>query len=359
MTESPSGYTPGAPAGPRAPSPLDYLSTILSRWRVVAACAASAAVVVLLLTFILKGRWTAEVIFLPVSNSASPVQSALGSLAGDLGVILPGGSPTDAPEFYVALLDSRQIMEDILTTRYQLGPDSLPLLDILEIDGDTPAARLEKGRDKLATMYSASSDRTTKVVTVTVTAPDPSLAAQIADRFVKLADRFNKDNRESQASETRRFVEGRLAETDKALRDAEDALEAFHTRNRRFDTPELQTQEARLQRQVQIQQTLYIGLRQQYETARIQEVNDTPVLSVVEAPSPPVRPSFPRRLRLTALALVLGGLLGIGVAVAQSLTANLRATKDPGYDRLVRSWRGMWSEIRQLARRRPRPDSPT
>lgn len=356
MTDNSSGSIPGASPAPRAASPLDYLSTVLSRWRTVAACAGGAALAVLVLTFILAGRWTAEVIFLPVSNSASPVQSALGSLAGDLGVVLPGGSPTDAPEFYVALLDSRQIMEGVLTTRYQMKQDSTALLDILEIDGDTPAERLEKGRLKLATMYSASSDRTTKVVTITVTAPDPSLAAQIADRFVKLVDQFNKDSRESQASETRRFVEGRLAETDKALRAAEDALEAFHTRNRRFDTPELQTQEARLQRQVQIQQTLYIGLRQQYETARIQEVNDTPVLSVIEAPSPPVRPSFPRRIRLTALALVLGGLIGIGVAVGQSLTANLRVTKDPAYERLIRSWATMWQEIKQLFRRR-RPDS--
>jgi hypothetical protein len=127
-----------------------------------------------LVTFVLKRRWTADVSFLPVSTSPTPIQSAIGNLAGDLGLAIPGTSPTDSPEFYVALLKSREILDGVLTAKYQFGGDSLSLLEILEVDGDTPAEQLEKGRDRLSDLYTAASDRSTQVVTVTATAPDPS-----------------------------------------------------------------------------------------------------------------------------------------------------------------------------------------
>jgi uncharacterized protein involved in exopolysaccharide biosynthesis len=93
---------------------------------------------------------------------------------------------------------------------------------------------------------------------------------------VLLVNRFNQDTRESQAGATRRFVEVQVAETEGELHNAEDSLREFRTRNRRTDTPELQFEDGRLQRQVQIQQDLYISLRQQYESARIQEVQQYP-----------------------------------------------------------------------------------
>jgi uncharacterized protein involved in exopolysaccharide biosynthesis len=96
-----------APADENSSSPLDYLSLLLLRWRLVLACAFGAALVAVLVTFVLKRRWTADVSFLPVSSSPTPIQSAIGNLAGDLGLAIPGTSPSDSPEFYVALLKSR------------------------------------------------------------------------------------------------------------------------------------------------------------------------------------------------------------------------------------------------------------
>jgi uncharacterized protein involved in exopolysaccharide biosynthesis len=337
-----------APADEKSSSPLDYLSLLLLRWRLVLACAFGAALVAVLVTFVLKRRWTADVSFLPVSTSPTPIQSAIGNLAGDLGLAIPGTSPTDSPEFYVALLKSREILDGVLTAKYQFGGDSLSLLEILEVDGDTPAEQLEKGRDRLSDLYTAASDRSTQVVTVTATAPDPELAAAVASQFVLLVNRFNQDTRESQAGATRRFVEVQVAETEGELHNAEDSLREFRTRNRRTDTPELQFEDGRLQRQVQIQQDLYISLRQQYESARIQEVNNTPVLSVIDQAVVPVKPSFPRPVRTGVIAFLIGGVIGVGFAIVQSATDNLRATRDPGFVRLRQAWSSMWDEMRRV-----------
>ena len=68
--------------------------------------------------------------------------------------------------------------------------------------------------------------------------------------------------------------------------------------------PRLAVPYADLYRQVQVQETVFELLTQQYETARIQEAKDVPVVSVIDAPGIPEKKSFPPRLLLT-LALTL------------------------------------------------------
>jgi capsule polysaccharide export protein KpsE/RkpR len=66
-------------------------------------------------------------------------------------------------------------------------------------------------------------------------------------------------------------------------------------------------------REVQVQETVYELLTQQYELARIQEAKDVPVVSVIDAPGIPEKKSFPPRL-LLALILTL-----VCVCVASAL----------------------------------------
>ncbi|MBK9065310.1 MAG: hypothetical protein IPL76_00280 [Gemmatimonadetes bacterium] len=334
MTPPPSGALAG-----HTPSPFDYLSLMLLRWRLIAGTAVAAGVVALVTTFAMSSEWTAKTSFLPVSSSAGAMSSALGSLAGDLGIALPGGATTDGPEFYLALLKSRPILDAVLDTRYPVDGDSAPLLDILDAGGSTDAQRRERARDDLLDRLGASSDRTTRIVSLAIRAPDPQLAAAVANRFVELANRYNQENRAFQARETRRFVQSRLEQSAQDLRGAEEEQRVFRTRNRRFETPELQLEDQRLGRQVEIQRQLYMSLRTQYENSRIQEVNDTPVLSVIEEAVPPVQRSSPRRGRTTVLALVLGGVLGAGLALTQGAIQQLRTSGDPGYARLEAAWR--------------------
>ena len=68
--------------------------------------------------------------------------------------------------------------------------------------------------------------------------------------------------------------------------------------------PRLAVPYANLYREVQVQQTVYELLTQQYEVARIQEAKDTPVVSVIDAPGIPEKKSFPPRLILALICMV-------------------------------------------------------
>src|SRR6185312_190806 len=73
--------------------------------------------------------------------------------------------------------------------------------------------------------------------------------------------------------------------------------------------PRLAVPYANLYREVQVQETVYNLLTQQYELARIQEAKDVPVVNVIDPPGIPEKRSFPPRTLFTlvfvALALIL------------------------------------------------------
>jgi capsule polysaccharide export protein KpsE/RkpR len=69
--------------------------------------------------------------------------------------------------------------------------------------------------------------------------------------------------------------------------------------------PRLAVPYANLYREVQVQESVYELLTQQYEMARIQEAKDVPVVSVIDAPGVPEKKSFPPRL---LLALIVAGI---------------------------------------------------
>jgi uncharacterized protein involved in exopolysaccharide biosynthesis len=66
---------------------------------------------------------------------------------------------------------------------------------------------------------------------------------------------------------------------------------------------------------------MYTTLTQAYEQARIDEVRNTPVITVVEPPESPVRPDSRRLVSWLAVSLVVGVL----AALAAALFADLRA----------------------------------
>jgi uncharacterized protein involved in exopolysaccharide biosynthesis len=66
---------------------------------------------------------------------------------------------------------------------------------------------------------------------------------------------------------------------------------------------------------VQVKQEVYLTLAKAYEEARIAEVRDIPVLTVIDSAVAPVRRSFPRRKLNTLLGLLLGAIGGLALVL--------------------------------------------
>ena len=302
-----------------------------------------AATLTLVISFLLPTRWTAEAGFIPESSTSIQLPTGINALAGELGFSLPGGDPTSSPDFYAAVTESRSLLEQTLLTHFRVpgaaASDSAALIDILEIQDDNPRKRMEDAVQWMQDHSSAKVDAKTGVITLQAELPDPDLSASVVSRMVALLNEFNQRTRNGRARERRRFTEGRTADAQRDLTSAEDAMRAFLVRNRSFDnSPQLVFENQRLDRQVQIRQDVYQTLRREYEVARIDEVNNTPVLTVVDAPTPPAKPSSPRRVRMTLVALVLGLLVGATFAFVREYVSRSQELQPAAYERLARSW---------------------
>src|SRR5205823_6465820 len=144
--------------------------------------------------------------------------------------------------------------------------------------------RDERGLKKLRGMIRVTPDAKTNVVSFAVDARDPQLAFQIARALLQNLDAFNVSVRQSRAKNERAFLDARVADAQQDLRSSEGDLESFLSSNRDFHSPSLAVQEARLRRRVDLAQTRFIELQRQLDQARVQEVRDTPVITVLDAP---------------------------------------------------------------------------
>jgi uncharacterized protein involved in exopolysaccharide biosynthesis len=305
-----------------------------------------AAVLTFGLSFLLPEKWTAEAKFVPEASSAFNLPSGIGALAGELGFSLPGADPMSSPDFYAAVMESRSLLERTLQTRFPVPavtagrPDSALLIDILEIEEDTPRKRIEAGIEWLRDHSSATVENNTGTVDFSVELPDPDLAAAVTSHMVGLLNDFNQRTRNLRARERRKFAEARTNEAQKDLEVIEDSLRGFLTRNRQLEfSPQLLFERNRLERQVALRQEVYQTLRREYEIARIEEVNDTPVLTVVDPAVPPAIPSSPRRFRMALVAAVLGGLVGVSLAFLLQYLDRSRELHPLVYQRVAQAWR--------------------
>ena len=268
--------------------------------------------------------YTTEVSFL-AHNTERPGLANVAGLAQQFGFSLPGSSGERLPEFYQNLLRSRQILEGVVGTDVEVvTPAGVTLVDLaehFEIEGETPEERLARTRRHLNTqVMSVRVAREIGVVTLAVRTNSPGLSAAIAGRLLDLVSAFDLETRQSEASAERGSADERLGQLRVKLGVMEDSLKAFLENNRQFsDSPQLLFEHDRLQRRVTMRQSLVTAMAQAFEQARIDEVRNTPVITVIDQPAPPALPDSRGRVLILALGLTLGVVTGVGVALVREV----------------------------------------
>lgn len=272
-------------------SPMWVLATLLKARRVMIGAVVVGAVVALAVSFFIPVKYTTTFSFTPAATSDEG-GAGLAQLAGQFGVALGGltgqGQP---PQFYADLLSTREILSPIVRDSFAPTSDSTvkePLAVLLHTDDKDPNRAFEGTLKELqeTVVQAAVQSRTTGVVTVSVRTTSPQVSFALAQRLVASVNDFNARTAQEQASDERRFLEARLADEQTALRAAEDAQQHFLQLNRSISSsPELTFEMTRLQRNVDFHSGIVTSIAQQYEQARINEVRDTPAISLVDRPT--------------------------------------------------------------------------
>ena len=302
-----------------------------------------AAVVTSIAVLVTPPTYAATASFVPDNPAQSRLPAGLAGLASQFGVNL-GAEASRSPAFYADLIRSREILSGALAANIagaQPG-DSITVSGLYRITGSTPEQRLDEGIKELRRRITLAVDQRTNVVRVTIEAPRAAAARDVLQLLLdRLAD-FNIHTRQTTAGERRKFIEGRVASSERQLQSAEEALRAFYEKNRQWQSsPQLRFEEQRLNRQVAVQQELYLTLRREYETARIEEVNNTPLLTIIDHPAVPGRRIRPQRMITVLLVTFVVAILASTLALILEHHQDLLASGDPEYVRLYERVRGI------------------
>lgn len=271
------------------------------------------ATLALALSFVLRSRFLATAGTTIVSEKSMDSALRLAGFAAQLGV--SGALPTssDSPELFAAVARGRQVARLALADTVCLPKSGCEAVAAaVHAPADTSRAAIQKRLKALGKRLSVSVDAKTGVIQFSAWADSPEAAEGVLRTVLRALNEVVVTRRESQARNERVSAEARFKDLDRRRGAVEDTLTGFYEANRSFQlSPRLAFRERQLSRQLEFWQTLATGVARDAETARLDEVRDVPVMTVVEAPFASPRKVFPKRLAFAAAGLLLGALLGV------------------------------------------------
>jgi len=310
------------------------MNILIRRWRMVMGLPLVIAFITAGYTLTVPSTYVATARFMPEGREDSGVRSSLGSLMGQFGTTLGVQIGNQSSDVFAEVITSHELMSSILKSSFpdprqesSNAADSVSLLVLLEKDDSDPDLRL--ALEDLRGRVSASVDPQTGIIQLSVESGWPTLSADVANHFVALLDEYNEETRRSRTGRRRSFVEERSLEAEVALRDTESELREFLERNRSWDqSPQLVFEEGRLRRVVAVQQEIYQTLAREYELARIDEVDEQPILTLIDPAVPPLTRSKPKRRQIVLVMVVLTMMFSVTWAYVGEYFASLKARGD-------------------------------
>jgi capsular exopolysaccharide synthesis family protein len=150
--------------------------------------------------------------------------------------------------------------------------------------------------------------RDTQLVRVSVESSHPEVAAGVANILPRVFMQMNRERQQQRFADTRQDLQTELASTEMALEQTRLALLQL------ADTEENKNERDRLERLAARYQVTYNNLTGSLENLRLAEAQTTDNIVLTTPAQPSGSPIRPRVLYNTLLALVVGTLLGLGIA---------------------------------------------
>ncbi len=349
-------------AGPTRPRPDDEISLVevatllLAQRRTILGVTTVFVLLSVVFALIKPTEYTSTGSFVPESSEGAP--SGALALAAQFGVSLGGAGSERSPQFYADLITSNEILRQTVVSEYAstLSEDGTGVIDLVayyELGEEDRGEAIEEAMEELEDDLSVSVGRETSIVSVSITTTDATLSRDIAAEILRLVNGFDLTSRQSQASAERAFSGERLDAATAELREAERVLRDFLMENRVFtNSPQLQFEFDRLQRDVAMRQEIVTSLAQAYEAARIDEVRNTPVLTRIETPRAPAMHDPKGRVLIVLLGGILGMMVAIPTALIRHATGTRQGNHDPEFEKLSGLWHETLGDMRRMGRRR-------
>ncbi|MGH7524644.1 MAG: hypothetical protein ACREK8_10085 [Gemmatimonadales bacterium] len=316
--------------------PLLLVNLVLRRRRLLLGLPLVVFVLVVALSYAFGVGYTSRSTFVPQAPASDA--NRFSALAAQFALIAGSPGNSESVDFYAQLLRSRELLAQAVQSVYLVPPaaggvdsQQVTLVQLWRSPGPDSSARVRAAADRLNRQLDINTSREANTVTVITRAESPTLAVQLNRRLVDLVSEFNLHKRQSRAAAERQFTADRLADARRQLDSAEDAERRFLEGNREYQSsPQLRFEAARLERRVALRQEVAQALAQSYEQARIDEVRDTPVITLIDRPEYSIGRARNRWIDGIVWALV-AELIALAVVLGMDYLDRQRAQDGPAY----------------------------
>jgi uncharacterized protein involved in exopolysaccharide biosynthesis len=285
------------------PNPLrDAVQELLRQWRILIAVPLIAAVIAGLLTLIVPREYEGVAIFSPAEDVSPTLPGNLQSIAAQFG--MTAGAKGYNVYYFAQVAQSREVLRIVAGDTLDADGARVPVLGLLHVDGESPQ-NIEKAIRRLRDQLTMRTDDQADLVTLRTRASSPATAAALAGAVLNALNAVTTASIRSGGSAERRFAQAQADSAQAALREAENQHRDFLSANRSItSSPALQFEDARLRRQIQIRQDVFLALINQAQAAKLREVRNTPAISLIQPPQASPKKVWPRASVWALFALI-------------------------------------------------------
>jgi len=242
--------------------------------------------------------------------------SGLGQLASRFGVSLTENAdqvdlsdPNLLPELLTSdIFKSRILNKEFYTKKYD---KKLTLLAILTYGlGEAQASKEELykvAKNKLGKIISYEKSIEKYFSTIQIKTFSPFLSRDLVKVVIDELSELNKFYKTQNVVEKTKFIVIRIATVANDLEKSEEKLKSFQIQNRQISSPNLLLEQEHLITEVDIQKNIYITLKNQFELVKIELIQKSAALAIVD---PPILDIAPVNKNII-LPLLINGMMGI------------------------------------------------
>lgn len=153
------------------------------------------------------------------------------------------------------------------------------------------------------------------VLEIAITSNHPELSTQLLESFIShLINRIQYLFTEK-TTRNYEFLKVRYQQSEKDLNEAEKELADFLDQNIDPNNARLKIEQERLERKVTFKAELYSEIQKELTKAEIDLQKSKPVLTILENPNLPIKPSHPKKLLLIITFLLMGIIFAIFISL--------------------------------------------
>ncbi len=272
---------------------------------------------------------SSSVLFIPSENYSG---SAIYSIASQFGINTRSNKSIDISSsvLYPQIVTSRTFAAKLLQKEFyteKFGQE-LPLIAIFSFGTGTPSVGMDtlilQTSRRIPPMIKFAQE--TPFLILNVTTDEPQFSKDLAIAVLEELDKLQREFKSQKVIEKKNYINQQINIAQSELEMLEENLKDFRETNRRIDTsPSLLLLHDRMLRDVEIQQGIFLTLKQQLELAKIEEVQKSSFVQVLDSPSLPLTISNPPKFS----SYILGGFAGLFLSLCIIFVIEYFSTNNP------------------------------